>query len=110
MTDLVEQGRQIRAARKAKKMTQAELAKAVGVGSVRTIQSLESGERATHPATVMDVKKLLGMMGNHEDTREGWPSDIQTITDMVGAYLSTMTPEARRDWIHDMTLRIVRGE
>lgn len=99
-------GQQIRAARKARKWTQQELADAAET-SLGTIQNLESGKRQTHPNTVIAVKAALGIAGDEAATVSSWPNDVKVIVDMVGLWLVAQSPDDRERFAVEMTRRII---
>lgn len=99
----------VRAERKSRKMTQQQLADSAGV-ALRTVQMFESGKAQLQPANLRAVLGVLGIDpdGNQvaDDTRAGWPGDIQVFLDVMGAYLSSMPEAERMAVIQGMTRQI----
>lgn len=108
MEDAKRLGQRFRAARKARKMTQQELADAVEA-SLGTVQNLESGKRHTHPNTIIAIRRVLGMEGDEAATIEDWPADVKVITNMIGAWLVAQSPADRELFAVEMTRRIIGG-
>jgi transcriptional regulator with XRE-family HTH domain len=92
-------GDRIRAAREDRGWTQDELATHSGVPK-RTIQEIENG-RVHKPQRSTDLKlrATLDMAGDPVRERAEWPDDVAAIVDIVGAYLMTLTPAERVQWI-----------
>jgi transcriptional regulator with XRE-family HTH domain len=99
-------GDAIRAAREAHGWTQGELAEAADVPK-RTIQEIENG-RVSKPqrATDLKLRQALDIEGDPVRERSEWPDDVAAIVDIVGAYMMTLTPAERVQWI----AAFVRGE
>lgn len=99
-------GDMIRAAREARAWTQEELAAESGVPK-RTIQEIENG-RVHRPqrATDLKLRSTLDIEGDPTRERSEWPDDVAAIVDIVGAYMLTLTPAERVQWI----AAFVRGE
>ena len=99
-------GDTIRAAREAHGWTQDELAAESGVPK-RTIQEIENG-RVHKPQRSTDLKlrQALDIEGDAPRERSEWPDDVAAIVDIVGAYMMTLTPAERVQWI----AAFVRGE
>ena len=102
----------VRAARKALKLTQQQVADLAGV-SLNTYQMFETGKSSPQGANLQAMLLAVGIDGTGparaESTREEWPGDIRVFLDVMGAYLMTMTPEQRLDFIHEQTRRIIRS-
>lgn len=98
-------GDTIRTAREGRGWTQDELAEQSGVPK-RTIQEIENG-RVKRPqrATDLKLRQTLELAGEAIRERSEWPDDVAAIVDIVGAYLMTLTPGERIQWIADF----VRG-
>lgn len=94
-----EYGDKIRAAREAHDWTQEELAERSGVPK-RTIQEIETG-RVSRPQRTTDLKlrRALDLEGDPVRERSAWPDDVAAIVDIVGAYMLTLTPAERIQWI-----------
>jgi len=101
-----ELGLQVRAARKARKWKQGDLAKAAGV-SIGTIQNLELGKRKTDPGNVIAIRQALDLEGDEVETRKTWPSDIQVIVNMIGQCLLGKSPEERYAFSMEMVDRFM---
>lgn len=99
-------GDMIREAREARGWTQDELADHSGVPK-RTIQEIENGRvRKPQRATDLKLRQSLEIEGDAVRERSEWPEDVAAIVDIVGAFLMTLTPAERIQWISDF----VRGE
>lgn len=92
--DRRELGAEIRSARKARKMTQQQLAAAAHI-SLRTVASIERGEHATQSGNVEAVLRVLDLDVDAERARSNWPAEVTVFLDMMGAYLSSL-PESQR--------------
>lgn len=94
-----EYGDKIRAAREARDWTQEELSEHSGVPK-RTIQEIENG-RVSRPQRTTDLKlrRALDLEGDPVRERSEWPDDVAAIVDIVGAYMLTLTPAERIQWI-----------
>lgn len=97
-------------AREARGWTQAELAEQSGVPK-RTIQEIEAG-RVAKPQRSTDLKlrQALELEGDPQRERSEWPDDVAAIVDIVGAWLLTITPAERIQWISEFTRRSVGRE
>lgn len=104
--DRRELGAAIRGARKARKLTQQELATAARV-SLRTIASIEKGEHATQAGNVEAVLRVLDLDVDAERARSAWPADVLVFLDMMGAYLSTLPEQQRLARIGEITRRVL---
>lgn len=94
-------GDRIRRAREARDWTQEDLARESGVPK-RTIQEIENG-RVAKPqrATDLKLRGALDIEGDADRERSEWPEDIAAIVDIVGAYMLTLTPTERIQWVAD---------
>lgn len=83
--------------------TQDELAEHSGVPK-RTIQEIEAG-RVGKPQRSTDLKlrQALDLEGDATRERSEWPDDVAAIVDIVGAWLLTVSPAERIQWISDFT-------
>lgn len=102
---------QVREARKARKWTQADLARAANV-SLRSVSGLERGEVVPQSGTLRAIMRALGLEdaagdAQAEATRDEWAPDVRVFLDVVGLFLMTMPEGERRQIIHDVTRRIV---
>lgn len=87
--------------------TQKRLAEESGV-PVRTIQDIEKDLRdKPQRATLLKLRRALGIEGEPERPRSEWPDDVAAIVDIVGAWLVTRSPAERIEWIADFTRRSV---
>jgi transcriptional regulator with XRE-family HTH domain len=98
-------GDSIRQAREARGWTQEELAGHSGVPK-RTIQEIENG-RVSKPqrATDLKLRQALDIEGDAVRERSEWPDDVAAIVDIVGAFLMTLTPAERIQWVADFVTR-----
>lgn len=97
-----------RAARKARKLTQQQVAAKAGVG-LRTYQKFELGQQWPQQENLRSILAALdiGVVGTGpaqdgdpgEATRSSWPLHVQVFLDTVGAFLMTMTEAERLDFI-----------
>lgn len=79
--------------------TQKHLSEISGV-PVRTIQDIEKDLRERpQRGTILKLRRALDIEGDPVRERNDWPEDVQTIVDIVGAYLMTLTPAERIQWI-----------
>lgn len=94
-------GQKIAQAREARGWTQQELADHSGVPK-RTIQEIEGG-RVSKPqrATDLKLRQSLEIEGDADQERTDWPADVAAITDIVGAYMLTLSPGERIQWVAD---------
>lgn len=97
---------QIRQQRKARGMSQEDLAEASGV-SLRAVQNAELGKNTPQEGNLLAMLEVLGMAPSAEATRKSWPRDIQVFLDVMGAYLSTVPEDSRLEKYREMTLHIV---
>lgn len=100
-------GMRIRRARKARNLTQQQLADAVGA-SVRTVSSLEKDERNTHPGIVAQVMAYLELEGVPEETVGDFSPSARALGYMVMAYLDTLGEDAKAEWGADFVRSITR--
>ena len=100
-------GMRIRRARKARNLTQQQLADAVGA-SVRTVSSLEKDERNTHPGIVATVMAYLELEGVPEETAADFSSSSRALGYMVMAYLDTLDEDERAEWGANFVRSITR--
>lgn len=99
------------AARKQRKMTQQDVADAAGV-SLGMINNLENGRSMPQSANRAAIVEALGVdvfgEGLAESARRGWPESVQTFTDVLGQYLSTLPAEERHALITAWMKEILR--
>lgn len=89
-------------AREAKGWNQAALAAEAGL-SDNTIRKIERGVSVA-PATLRKVLDVLGVEPVAETLRrEGYSADIELVLDLVGLYLTALTPDERLPVIRDLT-------
>jgi transcriptional regulator with XRE-family HTH domain len=96
-----------RAARKSRKLTQAELAELAAV-STRTVSEYENGGGIS-PRNEQAILRALGLIGDADAatfTRAAWPGDVDVFLNMLGAYLMTVEEGRRLGIIHDLTAQI----
>lgn len=99
-------GQQVFRLREARGWTQKKLAEESGV-PVRTIQDIEKDLREKpHRGTLLKLRQALDIEGDPVRERSEWPDDVAAIVDIVGAYMMTLTPAERVQWI----AAFVRGE
>lgn len=100
---------QVRAARKARSWTQADLAREAGVGE-RTIQAFETRESWPQSDNLRAILAAVDLEEASDEvaaaTRAAWAPDIQVFLDMMGAFLSTMSDDERRKFTYDLTRQI----
>ncbi len=106
-------GDRVRAERKRRRMTQQELANAVGV-SLGVVSNFERGLNLPQPSHLRAILAHLEMdieAGDEvaAETRRTWPSDIGIFLDVIGLYLAAQPEERRQDIIYDLTRQIVNG-
>jgi transcriptional regulator with XRE-family HTH domain len=90
-------GQRIKRARKARRLTQAQVASATGI-AVKTVASIEHDDRNNHADNVAAVMAYLDLPGDPEETRGDYSIDTLAIGDMVMAYLEGLSPADRRAW------------
>lgn len=79
--------------------TQKRLAEESGV-PVRTIQDIEKDLRdRPQRGTLLKLRRALDIEGDAVRERSEWPDDVATIIDIVGAYLMTLAPSERIQWV-----------
>ncbi|MGH3501361.1 MAG: helix-turn-helix domain-containing protein [Nocardioidaceae bacterium] len=103
-------GQQIREARKARGMTQPDLARASGA-SVGTVRNMERGlygkPRADLLASVANVLDIdLEHPVDGDMIRAHMPAEVQVLLDVVGGWLSALPEDRRREEIDAITARI----
>lgn len=100
---------QVRAKRRELGLTQTQIADAAGI-SLRTYQTFESGERHPQGGNLRAILRAVEINDADEtlaeETREGWPGDVQVFLDVLGAYLATLSVEARAQFMRDLARRI----
>ena len=57
-------------------------------------------------STDLKLRSVLDIEGDAVRERSEWPDDVAAIVDIVGAYMLTLTPAERVQWI----AAFVRGE
>ena len=88
-------GHRIRAARKAKGMSQAQLAEALHV-SERTIGGWEKGDHAPQPQNLVVIYSVLDMEPHQMDMVESWPEDLERfLVRILGPALSRRSRSQR---------------
>jgi len=88
--------------RDARDWTQQELADRSGVPK-RTIQEVESGRvKKPQRATRLAINEALEIEGDIVRERSERPRDVEAITDIIAAYLMTMEPLERIEWLRDV--------
>lgn len=91
-------GERVTAVRKARRMTQQQLADEAGV-SLGVIGNLERGETVPQGSNRRAIAKALGEDvfddGTAQAARDLWPRDVQTFTDVLGLYLAGLDEETR---------------
>lgn len=88
---------EIRAARKARHMTQSDLAVAAGV-SVRTVRNLEAGAHTPQPGNLAAVLAALDFKGDDAcggSDRPAWEESVDAVGEMVKFRLASMDPARR---------------
>lgn len=102
-------GERVVAIRKAKRLTQQQLADEAGV-SLGVIGNLENGKTVPRGANRRSIAKALGEDvfgdGTAQAARDMWPADVQVFTDVLGGYLARLDPESRAEqvtrWMADI--------
>lgn len=89
-------GQRVRRARRARDLTQEQLAQAVGM-TAKTLANIEADRRA-HADKIAAVMAYLDLPGEPDETRSLYPVDVQAIGDVVMAYLDQLDPAARLEW------------
>jgi transcriptional regulator with XRE-family HTH domain len=91
-------GEKVAAVRKARRLTQQQLADEAGV-SLGVIGNLENGKTVPQGANRRAIAKALGEDvfgdGTAQAARDLWPVDVQVFTDVLGGYLASLDNEAR---------------
>lgn len=97
-------GQQVARARKHRGWTQKELAARSGV-KVRTLQDVEA-DRHQKPQrdTRLRLSETLGLLGDPEQERAEWDDDVKVILDITGAFLMTLNPAERLEWLRAQNL------
>jgi transcriptional regulator with XRE-family HTH domain len=100
----------IREERKRRGLSQQEVADMVGM-KLRAYNAFENGKSEPQPANRRAIMRAFDPIAAEssdvgEETRSGWPRDIEVFLDMMGAYLNTLDEDARTDVIHAVTRRI----
>ena len=89
----------IRTAREGRDWTQEDLAEFSGVPK-RTIQEIENGRvKKPQRATDLKLRRALDLEGSPEKEHHEWPDDVAAVVDIVGAWLMTLTPAERVQWV-----------
>lgn len=105
-------GEKVAAVRKARRLTQQQLADAAGV-SLGVIGNLENGKTVPQGANRRAITKALGedVFGDAtaQAARDLWPSDVQVFTDVLGGYLARLDPDARGEQVAKWMAEIVQG-
>lgn len=97
-------GQQVARARKQRGWTQKDLAEQSGV-KLRTLQDVElDTHKKPQRATRLRLAQALGLQGDAEQERSDWDRDVKVILDLVGAYLMTLQPDARLEWVRRQNL------
>jgi transcriptional regulator with XRE-family HTH domain len=95
-------GRRFAAARKRRRMTQAQVAEAAGL-SLGVINNLENGRSLPQAANRDAIVRVIGedVFGGElaDAARAAWPRDVQVFTDVLGAHLAALSPEKADDLI-----------
>lgn len=92
-------GSQVFRLREERGWTQKRLSEESGV-PVRTIQDIEKDLRdKPQRGTVLKLRRALDIEGDAVRERSEWPDDVAAIVDIVGAWLMTLTPAERIQWI-----------
>lgn len=95
-------GQQVRRLRKERGWTQDQLSDISGVPK-RTIQDVEGDKHATvQRDTRLKLSRTLEIEGSPEGERNDWTEDVRRITDIVGAYLMTLSPSEQIAWFSDV--------
>jgi transcriptional regulator with XRE-family HTH domain len=103
--------RRVREERRRRGMTQQDLADAAGV-AMRTIHNFERETSTPQAANLRKILHVLDMEASEgdndaEDTREGWPDDLRTFTDIIAIYLMSLPAGERAAVQRDITRQIV---
>lgn len=107
-------GEKAAAIRKARRMTQQQVADSAGV-SLGVIGNLENGKTVPQGANRRAIAKALGEDvfgdGTAQAARDLWPTDVQVFTDVLGGYLARLGEDARAEQVADWMAQIVgRGD
>lgn len=105
-------GERVASVRKARRMTQQQLADAAGV-SLGVIGNLEGGKTVPQGANRRAIATALGEDvfgdGTAQAARDLWPRDVQVFTDVLGGYLARLDEESRAEqvaqWMSDIVTR-----
>lgn len=111
---MVDLHKRVRDARRAMRLTQAEVAKRAGI-SLGTYQTFETGRSMPQAGNLQAILDVFGDRFSAdaadaaiaESTREAWPGDVRVFLDVMGAFLMTMSDDERLAFIHDETRRII---
>lgn len=91
-------GRRAREARKARQLTQQQLATKASV-SLGVISNLENGHTIPQGANRRTITEALGVDifgdGLAQAARDSWPEDVQIFTDVLGGFLAALDPAER---------------
>lgn len=103
-------GERVAVARKARRLTQQQLADEAGV-SLGVIGNLENGKTVPQGANRRAIAKALGEDvfedGTAQAARDMWPTDVSVFTDVLGGYLARLDPEARAEQVAEWMAQIV---
>ena len=95
----------VRAERKKRRWTQAQLAEKIGV-SLRTIQGFETRKSAMQPENLREVCVVLGIDPDSPDRDTQWRKSTQVFLDVMGAYLDSLPEEAAVQVAHHLARQI----
>lgn len=103
-------GERVTVARKARRLTQQQLADEAGV-SLGVIGNLENGKTVPQGANRRAIAKALGEDvfedGTAQAARDLWPADVAVFTDVLGGYLARLDPDARAAQVAEWMAQIV---
>lgn len=103
-------GAQVKAAREAKGMTQAEVALKAGLGSSNTVGSIEHG-REVKAGSLRKVLDALGVEPVAQTLRrEGYPQDVELVLDVLGMYLMAKPADERPQVAHALVAWLMARE
>lgn len=104
-------GERVAAVRKARKLTQQQVADEAGV-SLGVITNVETGKTVPQGANRRAIAKVLGEDvfgdGTAQAARDLWPADVQVFTDVLGGYLARLDPESRAEQVARWMAEIMR--
>lgn len=89
-------GARIKRARKARGLTQEEVAAAVGI-TAKTLGNIER-DGNSHVDTVAAVMAHLDLPGDPDETRSHFSADVQFVGNIVMAYLDTLEADELLAW------------